>query len=767
MKGEWIILLWALLGTVFLVKTTPVSGLVRKVRRQSPVIQAAAAFCLFVAVITGVPKPGGTNELSCSPQSEIAAPENSSLIIQQSSLLPSWWTHDATDTDGDGIPDLWEKWTHGNRQVADGGIDRDEDELTDLEEFQNQTDPRTADTDGDGFDDAFEIANGMDPIVQVDFTPVEPDENQNGIIDLWKDAPYFVSFMDADHDGFDDIYEEYYLEPASEGNFDVVVEVYTTRSAALTWTTTNETQGFVLQASARTSVRLRLPFGEDTQIALICSPTGGVESVETLFASQSMQVPASTNAISDFWKARIRVDYASRHAPDGPFLDDGNGRFVEIVNPSAALIAALLPDPASSSAACGVRVESHASKVAGLVSSACRVHSEPVAFVCDKAKSDHTVGCEWSSEPVGVNGVTMTNLVSVANLQLGTYEVKCTVSCKRGWWPQSRTTHSVALLNVYDCTTPPLVLSVYENEWHIPTNMPATCGAPERVYIGFDHAKVNTRNLSRIPVGDLDEDVTEHCLGVVWEEDGQIDLFSLLGSNCLPYKDDLAFTTTALDLNGDGHLAYAKEEPKAYLPHVCLIKVIYEPSSVTLDHLWVVVNASTAQTEFNAWLTRNSDMSWTSILPQPYSSISVVSGSPQDPEPGAPRLWGTPHAIDSYLHHDAKYEMRSVPVGAAGHGHQATCDITGALIADPIAAGTADIFAPYDSHGIFRPEATHREEDVLPYIQALQLDGNPARPDWVSAPRYLNRPCVYKGQHIEQYISKRPVLPTGTQTGVP
>ncbi len=39
--------------------------------------------------------------------------------------LPSWWNDDSTDTDGDGIPDLWEKWTHGNRAVADGDIDRD------------------------------------------------------------------------------------------------------------------------------------------------------------------------------------------------------------------------------------------------------------------------------------------------------------------------------------------------------------------------------------------------------------------------------------------------------------------------------------------------------------------------------------------------------------------------------------------------------------------------------------------------------------------
>ena len=163
-----------------------------------------------------------------------------------------------------------------------------------MEEFQNQTDPRTADTDGDGFDDAFEVANGMDPIVQADFTPVEPDENQNGIIDLWENAPYLYGFTDTNHNGFDDIYEEYCLEPASEGNYDVVVDVYTTRSAALTWTTTNATQGFVLAATAGTAVRLRLPFGEDTQIALLPAPEGD-------------DPPAG-----ELWKSRLRLSFAPR-----------------------------------------------------------------------------------------------------------------------------------------------------------------------------------------------------------------------------------------------------------------------------------------------------------------------------------------------------------------------------------------------------------------------------------------------------------------------
>ena len=385
MKGEWIILLWVLLGVVFLVKTAPVGDLVRRVRRQSPVIQAMVALCLLVAVITGGPKLVETNELSSSFQAEIVAPENSSLIIQKSSLLSTGWNHDSADTDGDGIPDLWEKWTHGNRQVADGNIDRDEDGLTDLEEFQNQTDPRTADTDGDGFD-----------------------------------------------------------------------------------------------------------------------------------------------------------------------------------------------------------------------------------------------------------------------------------------------------------------------------------------------------------------------------------LFSLLGGNSLPYKDDLTFTTTGCTIN-DGVLSYS-DDPGSYSPDACLVTVVHTPSTIALDHLWVVVNASTAQTEFNGWCSANTNLSWTLGLPQPFSSIEIASGTPQDPEPGSPNEWQPPEPLNSFLHHDACFGMRSSNDGESGH--QATYDAVGSLITSSIAAGTADYRRPYLVSG-FPNWQRHLNADVKPFILALQLDGNPVQP--LNIYRDLSRPCLYQGGHADTYITLRPIIPTGVQ----
>ena len=320
MKGEWIILLWALLGTVLLVKTTPVGGLVRRVRRQPPAVQATVALCVFVAVITGGTKPGGTNELSSSSHPEIVAHDNSSLIIQQSSLLPAGWAYDPTDTDGDGIPDLWEKWTHGNRQVADGGIDRDEDGLTDFEEFQNQTDPRTADTDGDGFDDAFEVANGMNPTSPADFTPLEPDADNTGRIDLWENAPCIYGFTDAAHDGFDDYYELNYLESASDGNFDVVVEVYTTRSAVLTWN--GGLDGIVVLPTTGQAVRLRLPFGVDSTLNLLPSPEGAN--------------PPS----GELWKSRMRLAFAPRSGQNlyGNALVSADGMIAhKVVNQESAI----------------------------------------------------------------------------------------------------------------------------------------------------------------------------------------------------------------------------------------------------------------------------------------------------------------------------------------------------------------------------------------------------------------------------------------------
>ncbi len=209
------------------------------------------------------------------------------------------------------------------------------------------------------------------------------------------------------------------------------------------------------------------------------------------------------------------------------------------------------------------------------------------------------------------------------------------------------------------------------------------------------------------------------------------------------------------------------DEPQDMKPAVALITLRHVPDQGNereFDHLWVVVNSPDTEMRFNDWYVQNADMSWTSGLPQPFSSISIDPGTaePVDPEPGPPGQWGTPHRIASFLHHDARFEMRSSPV-AGGYGHQATYDANGVLIEDPIAAGTADIAAPYHADGVLRVIGAlkHREQDVLPFIRALQLDGNPVHSTDIN--RSLTRPCLYRGSHTDKYIDRRPVLPTGKQ----
>jgi hypothetical protein len=69
------------------------------------------------------------------------------------------------DSDGDGIPDLYEiERSLDMNDPSDAVDDIDGDGLTNLEEYLNGTDPRKDDTDSDGQYDLSEIENGSDPL---------------------------------------------------------------------------------------------------------------------------------------------------------------------------------------------------------------------------------------------------------------------------------------------------------------------------------------------------------------------------------------------------------------------------------------------------------------------------------------------------------------------------------------------------------------------------------------------------------------------------
>ena len=65
-----------------------------------------------------------------------------------------------TDTDGDGMPDVWEEANGLDAETDDAALDKDNDGSTNLTEFQRGTDPQKNDTDGDGLFDGVENNSG-------------------------------------------------------------------------------------------------------------------------------------------------------------------------------------------------------------------------------------------------------------------------------------------------------------------------------------------------------------------------------------------------------------------------------------------------------------------------------------------------------------------------------------------------------------------------------------------------------------------------------
>jgi Carboxypeptidase regulatory-like domain/Bacterial TSP3 repeat/Bacterial Ig-like domain (group 2) len=138
-----------------------------------------------------------------------------------------------TDTDGDGLPDVYEI-AHGlnPNDPNDAALDSDGDGLTNLEEYFFKTDPRNPDTDGDGMPDGWEIRNGLNPLdptdanldpdgdglsnlreYQLGTNPQAADTDGDGMPDGWEVAhglnPLDPSdaTLDPDHDGLPNLQE--------------------------------------------------------------------------------------------------------------------------------------------------------------------------------------------------------------------------------------------------------------------------------------------------------------------------------------------------------------------------------------------------------------------------------------------------------------------------------------------------------------------------------------------------------------------------------
>ena len=92
------------------------------------------------------------------------------------------------DGDDDGMPDEWEDANELDKNRDDSGGDPDGDSATNLEEFQNETDPRSADTDDDGLEDGRESNSGVwSGSNSTGTDPKNPDTDGDGLKDGVED----------------------------------------------------------------------------------------------------------------------------------------------------------------------------------------------------------------------------------------------------------------------------------------------------------------------------------------------------------------------------------------------------------------------------------------------------------------------------------------------------------------------------------------------------------------------------------------------------
>lgn len=123
-------------------------------------------------------------------------------------MLGSQASAGSRDRDGDGMPNRWEV-SHGlNPDKANARGDVDHDQLRNLAEFNNQTDPRSDDSDSDGVEDGDEVKEfGTDPRDEDDdddgLEDGDEDDDNDGTANEDEDDSEEAT-DDSDLDGLDD-----------------------------------------------------------------------------------------------------------------------------------------------------------------------------------------------------------------------------------------------------------------------------------------------------------------------------------------------------------------------------------------------------------------------------------------------------------------------------------------------------------------------------------------------------------------------------------
>ena len=690
-------------------------------------------------------------------------------------LIPKWFTalgYDPADTDGDGIPDCWERWTRTNRAEADDELDPDGDGVDNFGEFWNQCDPMMADTDGDGYSDYVEIAGKTvgkiwyDPIVPASYVYEDPDANTNGVPDRWEGTGYVYGFTDLNHDGLPDgvSFPEY-----GGGNFDIEVTVTTSRAALLSWGE-GENNGIVLPPCTGLVVRLRLSSVADADVRLSCGTLG--DGSEGLWKTR-MSIRWPNDCGYDTEADRIRIDsdtIIECEAMDVAFR--GEVRTEQQRGPQSDVPTSINSpfrrkriEVICYSGVCWEHDTNGVTAVAVYTNvsppftwyfngSLLNGYDEDFLYVSafptnDAPTQDWRVSCEWIGKTdhqdirvIGSNGFRLYH-------------------CP----PDTTNLFPITSLDGFDVMTnhaPDRVDNPSDNNGNCPSTHHWS------IWAGYAHGgeKPWERNFETIPTGAPEDDETSHCHAIDWSENLEIDLEEYLPGWLLDYKDKLQYRVDGGDLD-DSKIRAGETEPEDLFPEIHHAEVC-TTHGLTLDRLWIVVLNPQTRTNYNSWVSENStNATWLSLLPKPPSKLTIANGEAFLPS-AASANWNTPEKFptNNFMHPKAVYELRSKPI-SDNHGHQATYDADGNIITESIKAGTADYISPSFSFRYGWHPASHRKEDVHPYIRALQLDGNPIHPRNSSGvlsesiPRNFTRPPLNIGSFTQQYLQRRPISPTG------
>ncbi|MEI7901197.1 MAG: hypothetical protein WCK89_13170 [bacterium] len=659
-----------------------------------------------------------------------------------------------TDTDADGIPDAWEKRTFSDPAAADSSLDRDGDGLTDLEEFSFGSDPRTASTMGDGWSDKEKRDTGMDAVFRV--TPAVSLAQWLGWLG-WSAATWQTQTATT-AEGFAYTYVNfvYNTQPysAAGGTADFWLVTRTDRPAWLTVGDVRTTNSFPVRAGA-SRFHLRAAYGGPVALALDPHPgtlAGLPGASNGLWICEMRVEPFRTNTV-------VFSDGETPSVPGAPDSVDG----LLLLTSSAGSAVHSLTSPPPRVTLQPLRMTACAAAL-GNGGWYCLCASEPSCDWPDYAMA----GCDAVSMAMnGVDGGTpILSKEDARDIYAARYpSIECTVTqtLSNAVYPFI---YGTVIFPFRQCEAHGGVsgaeqsLPLHEPEYSdysLCNGIGCVCDGGPHWVVGFSHGLVNTRNLTH-PEEAVNDKAIHHCLGVVWTNQ-PINLTNL----CDSYGLNLGILA-AWDADGKQLQSSALDpgaEPPDLEPTIFRVKMLQASNpNIVWDQMFIVVNNHNTKTRFAEWASAwsiSTNRQWLQELPAAYGSLSNRVGSTEfyDPEPQETNLWAGITTPGKFYHHTSKYEMRSLPTIPNHYGHQTCYSTNGILVTTGAGAGTADFISPqYD-------KTSHRDIDVLPFIRAIQIDGNPCKgaPLATMIPAYLTHAIIYQGEHMGLYLYCRPPIP--------